>query len=362
MVLSVFDIMRIQEIISSDKKDNIPEKYYESIFQLFQNKERENHTFDPPKLDYFRKHWKISDLSWQKTFRFVGIDENDNVQVYAWLGFNTKYDNLTKAWFHVYVNDDDDKIINRIIMLKEMVKLVPDHITKIATGIMDESEDAKFYFSTDKEPSYEEILFELNLEKKDLAEVSKQAKNLREKALKSGYEIIFIEGLDYNNYVDYPSFVDLVERIRNDMPREELSREDTNLNLERFKELCSSNQKKWGTFYNFIAVHKDTGKPVGLTTSVLDDYQPHVAYQWDTGVHPEYRGNGLGLALKYQMLEKLLTSTNAKIWFTGSSSVNIYMHRINTTLGYKKCGSEKIIDFTKDELQNFLEILELNTS
>ena len=246
-------------------------------------------------------------------------------------------------------------------MLKEMVKLVPDYITKISTGVMNDSEDAKFYFSADKEPSYEEILFDLNLEKKDLAEVSKQAKNLREKALKLGYEIIFVEGLDYDDYVDYASFVDLVERIRNDMPREELSIEDTKLNHERFKEVCSSNQKKWDTFYTFLAIHKDTGKPVGLTTSVLDNFQPNVAWQWDTGVHPNYRGNGLGFAMKYQMLEKLLTTTNAKIWFTGSSSVNTYMHRINTTLGYKKCGSEKIFDFTKGELQNFLEKCDTDT-
>ncbi len=355
MVLSVFDKMKIQKIISSDKKSDIPEKYCESIFQLMQKKERENHTFDPPKLDYFRKQWKISDLSWQKTIRFAGIDETDNVQAYAWLGFNIKYDNLDQAWFLVYLNDNEDKMTNRIIMLKEMVKSVPAQITKISTAFMNDSEGAEFYFSADIEPSYEEILFDLNLETKDLAEVSKQAKKLNEKALKSGYEIIFVEGLDYNNYVDYSSFVDLVECVRNDMPREELSIEDTKLNLERFNELCLINQKKWDTFYTFIAIHKDTGKPVGLTTSVLDNYQPHVAWQWDTGVLPEHRGNGLGLAMKYQMLETLLSTTKAKVWSTGSSSVNIHMHRINRALGYEKWDSEKIVDFTKTELEHFLE-------
>ncbi|MCE7741803.1 MAG: hypothetical protein GOP50_05040, partial [Candidatus Heimdallarchaeota archaeon] len=72
------------------------------------------------------------------------------------------------------------------------------------------------------------------------------------------------------------------------------------------------------------------------------------------GVLHEHRGNGLGLVLKYQMLERLLNSKQVKFWSTGSSSVNVHMNRINEILGYKKWNSEIVYEFTKEELKDYI--------
>jgi RimJ/RimL family protein N-acetyltransferase len=146
------------------------------------------------------------------------------------------------------------------------------------------------------------------------------------------------------------------------MPTEQLSEENFQLTPERYEEQCENNLQEWEHFLSFVAIEKKTGDPVGFTVSVITDYQPHVAWQWETGVVPEHRGNGLGLALKYQMLERLLKETGVKYWSTGSASVNIHMHKINELLGYKKWNSEIVYEFTKKELRDFIERLEIPTS
>jgi len=201
-------------------------------------------------------------------------------------------------------------------------------------------------------------LFIADLEKQDLDSVSLEAQNQREKALEKGYDIIFVEGVDYRGHVeDYSKFVKLIECVWNDMPTEELTEENTKLTVERYDEQCKHNQMNFETFLAYIAIEKETKDPVGITVSVIGKYQPHVAWQWETGVLHEHRGNGLGLALKYRMLEKLLKIPDVKYWSTGSASVNVYMHRINEILGYKKWNSEIVYEFTKEELNGFIKSL-----
>ena len=132
------------------------------------------------------------------------------------------------------------------------------------------------------------------------------------------------------------------------------------MSVERYTEFCNLNKKKWETFLTFIVIDKKKNEPVGFTTSVIGNYQPHVAWQWETGVLHGHRVNRLGLALKYQMLEKLLASPETKFWSTESYSSNIHMHRINKILGFKKWSSELFIDFSKDELQEFLTNIKNN--
>jgi len=180
----------------------------------------------------------------------------------------------------------------------------------------------------------------------------------REKAFQRGYDIIFVENLEYEEHFHLPKVVKLLQCVWNDMPKEDLSEETVNLTVERYNETRDITRARYGTFFSFLAVENETNEPIGITTSVIiDDYQPEIAWQWETGVLHEFRGNGLGLALKFQMLEKLLTSTNTKIWSTGSSSVNVHMHKINEQLGYKQYNSELVLEFTKEEFLKLVENL-----
>ena len=68
---------------------------------------------------------------------------------------------------------------------------------------------------------------------------------------------------------------------------------------------------------------------------MISQFQPEVARQGDTGILKSHRGNGLGLAVKYQMLEKLLSETDAKYWRTGNAGSNEHMLRINRLLRHE---------------------------
>ncbi len=347
--------MRIQNIISGMKED-IPEKYLESIFELMQKSQREYLPADPPHLNFYRKNWKVPELSWVKSLQFVGVNENDEVMSYAWLGWNTKYDNLEQAWHFIHLQDNKEKENNRMIMFREIVNSIPEQIKTMYAWYLSESKEEHFYDKIKDERAYEEFFYIANLDEHNLDEISLEAQKQKEKVLQKGYDLIIVDNLNYKeNIEDYPKFVNLIECVWNDMPREKLSEENTKLTTERYDEQCDNNLQRWETFLSFVAIERKTKNPVGITVSVISDYQPQVAWQWETGVLHEHRGNGLGLALKYQMLERMLKTTQVRTWSTGSSSANIHMHKINEILGYKKWNSEVVFEFTKEELQKFLK-------
>ncbi|MHA1199968.1 MAG: hypothetical protein ACTSQF_11625 [Candidatus Heimdallarchaeaceae archaeon] len=349
--------MKVHNLISGAKED-IPEKYLEGIFKLMQKSQRDYLPVDPPHLDFYRKGWKVPELSWIKSIQFVGLDKNDEVVSYAWLGWNTKFDNLEQAWHFIHLYDDEEKENNRLIMFKEIVKNIPEQIKTMYAWYLSESTEEHFYAKIKDDYAYEEFLYIANLEEQNLDEISLEAQKQKKKAYQKGYDIITIDGLKYKKNIEsYPKLVNLIECVWNDMPREKLSEENAKMTVERYDELCDHNLKNFEHFWSFVAIDRETKDPVGLTVSVLSDYQPHVAWQWETGVLHEHRGNGLGLALKYQMLESLLNSKQVKTWSTGSSSANVHMQRINELIGYKKWNSEIVYEFTKEELQNFLESL-----
>jgi hypothetical protein len=349
--------MKIQSFFVGTKEE-IPEKYLESIFKLMIKDEKEFHPFDPPHMDYYWRSWKIPDASWEKVTRIVGLSENDEVLAYAWVSWNIKYENLEFAWGSVHLVKNDEKEANMKIVLKEYIKHIPDHIKKFTTWFVKDSFEHQFFKHLKDDYAYEEFMFASKLEEQVLEEVSKEAEKQKAEALQKGYDIILVENLEYEKYLDLPEVVNLLQCVWNDMPREKLTEEAMTLTVERYNETRDITRARYGTFFSFLAVEQKTNDPVGISTTVIiNDYQPDIAWQWETGVLHEFRGNGLGLALKYQMLEKLLTSTNAKIWSTGSSSVNVHMHRINEILGYKKHNSELVLEFSKEEFFKLVENL-----
>ena len=127
----------------------------------------------------------------------------------------------------------------------------------------------------------------------------------------------------------------MVEQLWNDMPREQLSDEGDVLTEEKLRGIYSHHIRRGLHYYGYLAIHEKSNEPVGYTTVAINKYQPWIAWQDDTGVVHEHRGNGLGLALKYQSMLKLVKDTKAKYWRTGNAASNIHMARINKKLGHK---------------------------
>lgn len=85
----------------------------------------------------------------------------------------------------------------------------------------------------------------------------------------------------------------------------------------------------------FVAVHESSGRIAGITELELTSGERWRALQGDTAVLADFRGHGLGLALKGAMLRRL-TAEHPEIVevFTGTAHDNDHMIRVNHALGY----------------------------
>jgi len=84
------------------------------------------------------------------------------------------------------------------------------------------------------------------------------------------------------------------------------------------------------------AVHESSGRVVGITELQLFAIQPDSAFQGDTAVAVDFRGHGLGLAVKGAMLRWLTAERPAiAVVFTQTAHDNAHMIRINHALGYR---------------------------
>ena len=340
--------------ILSGEKEEIPNQYLDQLFALRQQHEEEVFPFLPPSLDFYKESWKIPNISSTKSMWFLAINEENIVVGFGTTGWNIDYDNLDEAYFSIYIAKPFRRKKYGTTLLKEIVEKLPPKITKLKGSSFEQSEGYAFLQSMKETPQYIESVLIADLSDFNPDEVELEAIKQRKKAENEGYEFIFIDRAKYDSYLDYSEFVKVVESIWNDMPRENLSSEDTKLTTERHKEIYEYYQRRGAKYFTFVAIHKDSKQYVGLTNTCVYKYQPWVSWQDDTGIIHEHRGHGLGLALKYQMLDKLLKETNAKYWFTGSNHENIHMIRINKTLNHREWTKEYVFELDRETLSKQL--------
>lgn len=85
-----------------------------------------------------------------------------------------------------------------------------------------------------------------------------------------------------------------------------------------------------------VATHVPSGRLVGLSDIFLQRHQPEIAWQGDTGVHPDHRNRGLGRWLKAATIEKIREEhTVVDRIDTYNAGSNEAMLSINVEMGYK---------------------------
>lgn len=85
-----------------------------------------------------------------------------------------------------------------------------------------------------------------------------------------------------------------------------------------------------------LAVHRESGEPAGYTALATQDVKPQVVDQWDTLVHANHRGHGLGLAMKaVNLLAAVKAWPQARRVHTWNAAENDHMWAINEKLGYQ---------------------------
>jgi L-amino acid N-acyltransferase YncA len=192
-------------------------------------------------------------------------------------------------------------------------------------------------------------------------DVQKEAKLLQIKAEEMGYDIYLVENGKYSEVkeINYPRYVKMLERIWNDMPRDDATWEDEVLTEEHHQVWYRECEILGKTAWTFVAVDRESRLPIALTESWLEEDVPELSWQDDTGVLAEHRGRNLGLTLKYQMLARLLThekSQSVKYWTTGNANSNSHMLRINDILGYKEVAIYHMYEFDRKEFEEYFAL------
>ncbi|MHA1307284.1 MAG: GNAT family N-acetyltransferase [Candidatus Heimdallarchaeota archaeon] len=338
------------------KKEDVQLNNLDSFIELMQLYRQEQLPYPAPTFEFWMKVWETPNLEEEEEFWVIALDENDRAIGYGLASWSIKYDNLDKAILRIFVKKKERRKGLGTQIISQLIENTPEQIKVISLGTVTTTDDGLQYLKSLKlEKCYEEIFQYVDLEKTDVNKIMKIADEQREKATNLGYDIKFIEGLDFASQLDYPKYIQLVERIWNDMPIEDLHQEKLVMDQERYESYIKYMMGFGGRLLTVVLVHKETNDPIGYTNIFLNDYHPQVVQQEDTGVLHEHRGKGLGFVLKMIMFEKIFDETKAKYWSTGNAVSNQHMIRINTELNHEKFASFLVFEFKKEEWSELLK-------
>ncbi len=143
--------------------------------------------------------------------------------------------------------------------------------------------------------------------------------------------------------------------VMNTAPRDELEQEDEQTTPEELREGEAYDLARGVERRVLYVRHKPSGRLAGFTETYWYPEDPENLEQDDTGVLPEYRGNGLGKWLKAAMIQKVLAERpSVKRIRTGNADSNAPMLAINHKLGFKVYRSETIWQLEIARLRNYL--------
>lgn len=125
-------------------------------------------------------------------------------------------------------------------------------------------------------------------------------------------------------------------QIANDEPRDDLEIEDRQYTAEMLREWEAYRAARGSERWSMHVKEKATGRVCGFTEVYWNPNNPTFLQQAFTGVHPDFRGKGLGRWLKAAMMEKVLRDRpQVELIRTGNAYSNRFMLAINDEMGFK---------------------------
>ncbi|MHA1912173.1 MAG: hypothetical protein ACTSYA_10800, partial [Candidatus Kariarchaeaceae archaeon] len=124
----------------------------------------------------------------------------------------------------------------------------------------------------------------------------------------------FVEHNNFEEQLNFPEFVKMVEILENDMPIGELSIEYEIISEEDYREALKRQTKVGLINLTIVSKHKKTGKLVGFSQGRITEDNPLRCWQDDTGVLREHRGKRLGLTLNTNYFKNYL---KIQKWYIG---------------------------------------------
>ena len=143
--------------------------------------------------------------------------------------------------------------------------------------------------------------------------------------------------------------------VMNSAPRDDLHVEDWKTKPEELREVEAYNAARGVERWALYVRHKPSQALAGFTLTHWFPENPTNLEQGDTGVLPQYRGNGLGRWLKAAMIQKVLVERpEVKHIRTENADSNAPMRAINKALGFKLYKSETLWQLGVARLKDYL--------
>lgn len=127
-----------------------------------------------------------------------------------------------------------------------------------------------------------------------------------------------------------------VLHVMHTAPKEDLEFEFETWTPEKWRDQEEKERAASTTTVAHVAVHTPSGKFVGISDIFLPGHHPEMAWQGDTGVHPDHRNKGLGRWLKAATLLRICADHPLVDRIdTFNAGSNEAMLGINVEMGYK---------------------------
>ena len=343
------------------KFDEIPEDLLGGLIEIYLEHDRDyNYPLDVVTTDHDDQVRKLKSPPYPdtKVLRYIG-HVGDIVVGSGILRLNTGDHNRKNASIGVRVRESQRRKGYGRQLLRRIVDDIPDEVEILFFSIYPKHKDFIDYIErlpvklglTDRKSASDLRTFTLE-------DVRRRTVDLMQEAQSRGFKFIQIMDYMFPDGFDPVSFAQIIEEIWNDMPTEDLSVEKEQLTPEFFN--ISRKRAEIGDYYiwTVVAIHVPSGKIAGYTDTYLDYNFPDLIHQGDTGLVREFRGNRLGLTLKYIMLERILSDprlVDSKYIQTHNAGSNSHMIAINDELRYREVAIIPEYEIKKSDMMAALE-------
>ena len=310
-------------------KDDIPNDHRKQLYKLLREFELETSKY-PTTIAFVRDTFE-STLPEEIKEYWVLVFQEDELIGYGYCDWQIKFDNFDNGSIRLFVKKEH----RRKNIASNMIRLLlanTDEQVRIFNIMAYEGTVGEIYLrNLQGKLVFTEKMIVSNTNDFSVEEINNLVSSFEEKAQNNGFRIEFLSQTKLLALTDNSHFVKMIERNWNAMPNEDQSLEDTVITPERLRESFDYRIKRGDEYFTVLATHKDSKKFAGYTMTRVNKNMPEVGIQHDTGVLSEYRGNRLGLTMKYKLLQHLKNNTSVIYWETGSAASNIYMERINVS-------------------------------
>lgn len=334
-------------------KDSIPVQNRDELVGLLHEYEKDTNvysierafvenTFNATIPSEFKEYWIL-------------VFHNTEMIGFGYCYWQIKFENLDKGSIRIFVKKQfrRNKIGSKVLhfLLKEVDAQVNIHTIMAFEG----TDGERFLKQLGGNLVFTELTIASKLSSFTDEEVEQKVTKSTEETHKKGFSTKFVDTSEVLALSANPDFVKMIERNWNAIPVEDQSSEEITMTSERLMESFSYRIKRGDQFFTVLAFHNESAKFAGYTMTRVNEYQPNVGFQHDTGVLEEYWGNNLGLTMKYKLLQHLKKNSKVEFWETGSAASNIYMQRINAILKHKPLKTKLVFEFRKSSLQEKVE-------